>query len=230
MADRGGTTYVWQTAPRRLMGTLPRLNASFLVISPEGDTVATENAKRDGIELTDATQGDPVGTLTDPDRVTLTTGAALSPDASTLAVNDASGRTYLWNTVKRAIIATWRSPGGASNLATFGPGGKILAETPGTGRVYLWDIPSHLLAGSLPVPGSAPLGGLAISPNGKLLAEGSGNSDKVYLWDLSTGEEAAVITDPGGKGTASATFSPDGTMLAIGDRDGSTYLWTITRP
>jgi WD40 repeat protein len=44
-----------------------------------------------------------------------------------------------------------------------------------------------------------------------------------------TGHELAVITDPGGKDTASATFSPDGKTLAVGDRDGSTYLWSIQR-
>jgi WD40 repeat protein len=213
---------------RHRIGTLPGLNTLFLLISPGGDTVIGVDANRYGIALTDSTQGDQL-TFNDPDRIDLTAGAALSPDASTLAVNDASGRTYLWDTVTRTMIATWKSPGGVANLAVFSPDGKTLADTAGAGKVYLWDIPSHRLAGTVPIPDHTRLDGMAISPDGKLLAEVSGNSDKVYLWDLSTGQQVAVITDPGGKGTASATFSPDGKTLAIGDTDGSTYLWSIQR-
>jgi WD40 repeat protein len=127
------------------------------------------------------------------------------------------------------MITTWKSPGGVANLAAFSPDGKTLAETSGAGKVYLWDIPSHRLAGTVPIPGGTSLDGMAITPDGKLLAEVSRTSDKVYLWDLSTRQQVAVITDPGGKGTNSATFSPDGKTLAIGDSDGSTYLWDIQR-
>jgi tRNA A-37 threonylcarbamoyl transferase component Bud32 len=228
VAGHTGAAYVWEIAAHKQIGTLPRLNTRFLLISPGGDTVLTEDANRDGIALTDSTQGDHL-IVTDPDHTDLTAGAALSPDATTLAVNDASGRTYLWNTVKRTMIASWKSPGGVANLAAFSPDGKTLAETAGAGKVYLWDIPSHRLARTVPIPSRISLDEMAISPDGKLLAEVSGNSDMVYLWDLSTGQEVAVITDPGGKGTACATFSPDGKTLAIGDSDGTTYLWNIQR-
>jgi serine/threonine-protein kinase len=228
VAGRTGDTCVWDIVTRHQIGTLPGLNTLFLLISPGGDTVIGVDANRDGIALTDSTQGDKI-TFTDPDHIDLTAGAALSPDASTLAVNDASGRTYLWNTETRTMITTWKSPGGVANLAAFSPDGKTLAETSGAGKVYLWDIPSHRLAGTVPIPGGTSLDGMAISPDGKLLAEVSRTSDKVYLWDLSTGQQVAVITDPGGKGTNSATFSPDGKTLAIGDSDGSTYLWDIQR-
>jgi serine/threonine-protein kinase len=228
VAGRTGDTCVWDIVTRHQIGTLPGLNTLFLLISPGGDTVIGVDANRDGIALTDSTQGDKI-TFTDPDHIDLTAGAALSPDASTLAVNDASGRTYLWNTETRTMITTWKSPGGVANLAAFSPDGKTLAETSGAGKVYLWDIPSHRLAGTVPIPGGTSLDGMAISPDGKLLAEVSRTSDKVYLWDLSTGQQVAVITDPGGKGTNSATFSPVGKTLAIGDSDGSTYLWDIQR-
>jgi WD40 repeat protein len=226
MAAHAGDTCVWEIASHHRIGTLTGLNSRFLLISPGGDTVITEDANHDGIALTDSTQGDQL-TFTDPDHIDLTAGAALSPDARTLAVNDASGRTYLWDTETRAMIATWNSPAGVANLAVFSPDGKALADTAGAGKVYLWGIPSHRLAGTVPIPGGTSLDGMAISPDGRLLAEVSGDNDRVYLWDLAAGREVAVITDPGGKGTASAVFSPDGKTLAIGDNNGSTYLWNI---
>jgi tRNA A-37 threonylcarbamoyl transferase component Bud32/sugar lactone lactonase YvrE len=229
VAGHTGATYVWEIASHHRTGTLTGLNTRFLLISPEGDTVLTEDANRDGIALTDPTQPTHQLTLPDPDRIDLTAGAALSPDASTLAVNDASGRTYLWDTVTRTMITYWKSPGGVANLAAFSPDGKTLAETAGAGKVYLWDIPSHRLAGTVPIPGGTSLDGMAISPDGKLLAEVSSDSDKVYLRDISTGQQVAVITDPDGNGTTCATFSPDGKTLAIGDNHGSTYLWNIQR-
>ena len=178
VAGRTGDTCVWDIASRHRIGTLPGLNTLFLLISPGGDTVIGVDANRDGIALTDSTQGDHL-TFTDPDHIDLTAGAALSPDASTLAVNDASGRTYLWDTETRTMITTWKSPGGVANLAAFSPDGKTLAETAGAGKVYLWDIPSHRPAGTVPIPGGTSLDGMAISPDGKLLAEVSGTSDKV---------------------------------------------------
>ena len=179
MAGHTGATYVWEIASHHLIGTLPGLNTLFLLISPGGDTVIGVDANRDGIALTDSTQGNKI-TFTDPDHIDLTAGAALSPDpASTLAVNDASGRTYLWNTVTQTMITAWTSPGGVANLAVFSPDGKTLAETAGAGKVYLWDIPSHRLAGTVPIPGGTSLDGMAISPDGKLLAEVSRTSDKV---------------------------------------------------
>ena len=229
VAGRAGDTCVWEITSHHRIGILTGLNTRFLLISPGGDTVIGVDANRDGIALTDSTQGDQ-HTFTDPDHVDLTAGVALSPEpASTLAVNDGSGRTYLWDTETVKMIATWTNPGGVMNLAAFSPDGKTLADTAGTGQVYLWDIPSHRLAGTVPIPGGTSLDGIVISPDGKLLAEVSGTSDKVYLRNLSTGHEVAVITDPGGKGTTFATFSPDGKTLAIGDSNGSTYLWNIQR-
>ena len=140
VAGRAGDTCVWEITSHHKIGTLTKLDTRFLLISPGGDTVITEDADRDGIALTDSTQGDQ-HTFTDPDHVDLTTGAALSPEpASTLAVNDASGRTYLWDTETLKIMATWTNPGGAVNLEAFSPDGKTLAIGDSNGSTYLWNI------------------------------------------------------------------------------------------
>lgn len=156
-------------------------------------------------------------------------GVTLSPDGRTQAVNDASERTYLWDTVRKAVAASWNTPGAAQNFAALSPDAKTLAESSGYGKISLWDVSSHLPAGSVPIPGGIHLGAVAISPDGKLLAEASLDSGAVYLWNLPTGKEFATLSDSGGDGADAIAFSPDGETLAVGDSDGSTYLWSIRR-
>jgi WD40 repeat protein len=157
----------------------------------------TEDGNHDGIAMQDVREGNYLATLSDPDKVSLTSGVTLSRDGRTLAVNDASGRTYLWDTLRRAVLASWNNPGAAENFAAFSPDGKTLAQSSGYGTVSLWDVPSHRLAGSVPIPGGAHLGALAISPDGKLLAEASLDSDNTYLWDSPTGTELPRVSDSG---------------------------------
>lgn len=228
-ANRTGEIVVWSLTGLFEFGARHGLNTRFLTVSPGGDTLLTEDGNHDGITMTDVREGNHIATLSDPDQITLTSGVTLSPDGRTLAVNDASGRTYLWDTVRKAVAASWNTPGAAQNLAAFSPDGKTLAESSGYGKISLWDVSSHLPAGSVPIPGGIHLGAVAISPDGKLLAEASLDSDAVYLWNLPTGKEFATLSDSGGNGAAAIAFSPDGKTLAVGDSDGSTYLWSIRK-
>jgi WD40 repeat protein len=226
-AGRNGETVVWSLTKLFEFGARPGLNTRFLVVSPGGDTLLTEDGNHDGIAMQDVREGNYLATLSDPDKISLTSGVTLSRDGRTLAVNDASGRTYLWDTLRRAVLASWHNPGAAQNFAAFSPDGKTLAESSGYGKVSLWDVSSHRPAGSVPIPAGTHLGALAISPDGKFLAEASLDSDSVYLWDLPTGKEFPALSDSGGKGAVAIAFSPDGKTLAAGDSDGSTYLWSI---
>ena len=65
-------------------------------------------------------------------------------------------------------------------------------------------------------------GAVAFSPDGKTLAESSGDTS-VYLWDVATSRRIAAVTDPG-TGVFSLAWSPDRTTLAVVDFAGSTYL------
>jgi WD40 repeat protein len=66
---------------------------------------------------------------------------------------------------------------------------------------------------------------LALSPNGKVIACGSG--DNVQLWDLDSGKQLRTLP---GKATVSLAFSPDGQVLVAGGDSRPpvpTRLWNL---
>jgi WD40 repeat protein/transcriptional regulator with XRE-family HTH domain len=106
-----------------------------------------------------------------------------------------------------------------------------LAAAYGDGYVRLWNPATQQPVGApLPVdPGSSALGGVAFSPNGKLLA--TGDSDGyVRLWDPATGRPvgARLPADTGPvAGVDGLAFSPDGRLLATADADGTVRLFNV---
>jgi PKD repeat protein len=67
---------------------------------------------------------------------------------------------------------------------------------------------------------------LAVSPDGKFLATGSG--DGIRFWDLGSGELVRTQLSEGASIYALA-FSPDGRYLAAGYGDGKVVLWEATK-
>ncbi len=66
---------------------------------------------------------------------------------------------------------------------------------------------------------------VAFSPNGKILASGSGDRT-IKLWNVETGQEIKSLTGHSGW-VYSAAFSPDGKTLASGSSDNSIKLWNV---
>src|SRR5258708_7838017 len=62
---------------------------------------------------------------------------------------------------------------------------------------------------------------IAYSPNGKILAQGSGNA--ILLREADTAKEIRKINSPGG--ITSLAFAPDGNTLAAKGRDQVIRLW-----
>ena len=76
---------------------------------------------------------------------------------------------------------------------------------------------------TLSTQAGAQFGGISFSPDGHLLAAGSGG--QTYLWNLVTGQRLATLDDPG-DGAGAEVFSRDGKLLADGDSVlNRVYLW-----
>lgn len=74
---------------------------------------------------------------------------------------------------------------------------------------------------------------VAFSPNGRLLACGTGDADdKVTLWDVTNAVKPALLSTLTGYGRTVRTvvFSPNGHILATASWDGTVALWDITDP
>jgi len=67
-------------------------------------------------------------------------------------------------------------------------------------------------------------GGLAMSPDGKMLAYGSGS--RVVLCDVRSGTTLSV-TRYGSHTISAVTFTDDGTSIAIGTDDGAVAVWRL---
>lgn len=91
--------------------------------------------------------------------------------------------------------------------------------------IVLWEIASHQPVLTLPVSELPNI--LCFSPNGRIVASGSG--DQVALWDIASGKSALRFAGIGANVTAAA-FSSDGRLLATGLDNGTVLLWPIEHP
>jgi len=110
-----------------------------------------------------------------------------------------------------------------------GPGGRrlYLVEGGGSARAWALDGPEARLLVWPDLPGDAT--GLALSPNGGVLAVGD-HAGAITLIDTATGKAHARLSPPAGDGPGlvlSLAFSPDGRLLAVGTLSGQVDLWSL---
>jgi eukaryotic-like serine/threonine-protein kinase len=112
--------------------------------------------------------------------------------------------------------------------AAFRPDGKEIAATQGSSQVPIWDAVTGKRIRTLGQQVMTELCCLAYSPDGRLLALGTGSSNsldpRLRVWDAETGRE--VFSLLGHKANVAAVaFSPDGRWLASGSHDHTLKLW-----
>jgi hypothetical protein len=169
-------------------------------------------------------------------------GLAAAPDGKALAVATQQG-VELWNATNGEELRVFIAPPDNNMFSqirpvTFSRDGRMLAAANGE-SVYLFEVASGKERHKLTVKADVeqpnmrfrnyivmPVGALALSANGRLLAIGSDRA--VRVWDLTNNEELPPLIGHQGMVRAVA-FAPDGRRLLSFDSAGLKLTWSVPR-
>ena len=231
-ASRDWTLRLWDASTGKLRKTFGEHSSSVntVAFSPDGETIASAsrglihlwNTKGDLLQLWYARTGEHLENLVH--HIDSVRTVVFSPDGKLLASGGYDSRLRLWSANTGDHIATLRGGGPA---VAFSPDGELLAnayEGDGIiGTIGLWDVQTGELRHVLEEYHGL-LTCMVFSPDGKMLASSSGDSE-IVLWDMPTLQRRLSITTHHTEAVSSVAFSPDGETLVSGSFDQTLRLW-----
>lgn len=163
---------------------------------------------------------------------------AIGSDGRTLLTHGRGDPVRVWDLATGKAARTIALPAGTSLVTTSADGQWLAAVRPGT--VALLETKTGQEARKVEV-GEGGVAGVALSPDGKVLATRDPMSPDIRLWDTATGKELRVIAPPTEQGrgngvvvvrssgvvTPGLAFSPDGRLLAGAGGKRQLCLWDV---
>ncbi len=220
--NESGPVYVQSAYDGELIRTLNGHDehVGALVYSPTGRHLATA-----GNDATARIWDPSTGTnlITFADHEQLVTGIAYSPDGRHVATVSFDDTARVWTAADGSPVRVLVHDS-LMHAVAYSSDGR-LATGSDADSVRIWDPMTGTALVALDV-GHNGADSLAFSPNGRLIAVGSGWGDgTIHLWDSVTGRlQARIAAHP--DSVSAVAFSPDGQQLASASSDG-VRVWRI---
>ncbi len=160
---------------------------------------------------------------------------AFSPDNRTVATAGEDGLVHTWSAETGAPVEVLKGHGGSVASLAF-TRAAVLASGSADKSAVLWDLnPAWTLervigTGEAGSPLSGRVNSLDFSPDGKLLATGSGDpsrSGQLKIWNVADGSLMTEIKNAHSDTVLGVDFSPDGKRLVSGAADKFVKVWDI---
>jgi WD40 repeat protein len=194
-----------------------RLVVRNLAFSPAGRLLAF--ALEDQILLTEPATGKKVAEFQAPN-MGHSAGLLFTPDGRKLiSIGEWDGKIRVWDVAAGKLLRLFGGGGWLSRAIALSPDGQSLAQGSRGNSVVLWDLATGKQRAGQLQGHDSPVGDLAFSPDGKLLASGGGET---CLWETAAWQGAGILAGRAGR----LAFSYSGKRLAA--VDGSTVrLWNV---
>ena len=161
-----------------------------------------------------------------PGRLGGVMGIAYTPNGDAIASGSVDNTIRLWSVRQRdfgALIRTFTGHRLSILSLALSPDGQTLVSSSEDSTIKVWDTNTGELR--FPISLSIKAYGVAISPDGKILA--GGNNSKIKLWDLSNRQELGTLSQHTGV-VRSLAFSSDGRLFS-GSEDNTISIWQRQR-
>lgn len=237
-AKQIGRITFWNVAgglPRQVPGALPPLTGlvESMTFSSDGRILATGGARE--IAIWDVAKRSLLRTFKGHPGV-----VAMAPGGRLLVSGALDGTVRLWNPVTGQALAVLHGHTARVSTVALSPRGDSLASAGNDGKALLWDLNLARLRetarrrsqSEILSAGSGAVGGLAFSPDGRLLAVA--RAESTSMWNVATRARVGqpLWQEPGPATARSlmrrgCAFDLAGGILATATSDGGVKLWDV---